>query len=69
MNFSNPKEPIKLNKGDTKNNHPASQFQSSSLNSQNKLLNLSSNNNQNQNPSSSESGPLSNTSVIKTIVS
>ena len=64
-----PKEPIKLNKGDTKNNHRASQFQSSSLNSQNKLLNLSSNNNQNQNASSSESGPLSNTSVIKTIVS
>ena len=33
-----PKEPIKLNKGDTKNNHRTSQCQSSSLNSQNKTL-------------------------------
>ena len=56
-----PKEPIKLNKGDTKNNHRTSQYQSSSLNSQNKSLNPSSNNNQNQNASSSESEPLSNT--------
>ena len=56
------KEPIKLNKGDTKNNHRASQYQSSSLNSQNKSLNPSSNNNQNQNASSPESEPLSNTS-------
>ena len=57
-----PKEPIKLKKGDTKNNHRTSQYQSSSLNSQNKSLNLSSNNNQNQNASSPESEPLSNTS-------
>ena len=39
------KEPIKLNKGDTKNNHRTSQCQSSSLNSQNKSLNPSPNNN------------------------
>ena len=57
-----PKEPIKLNKGDTKNNHRTSQYQSSSLNSQNKSLNPSSNNNQNQNASSPESEPLSNAS-------
>ena len=57
-----PKEPIKLNKTDTKNNHRTSQFQSSSLNNQNKSLNPSSNNNQNQNASSSESESLSNTS-------
>ena len=40
-----PKEPIKSNKGDTKNNHCTSQFQSSSLNNQNKPLNPFSNNN------------------------
>ena len=57
-----PKEPIKLNKGDTKNNYCTSQYQSSSLNSQNKSLNPSSNNNRNQNASLSESQPLSNTS-------
>ena len=43
-------------------NHHTSQFQSSSLNSQNKSLIPSSNNNQNQNASSSESESLSNTS-------
>ena len=43
-------------------NHRTSQFQSSSLNSQNKSLIPSSNNNQNQNASSSESESLSNTS-------
>ena len=57
-----PKEPIKLNKGVTESNHRTSQYQSSSLNSQNKSLNPSSNNNQNQHASSPESGPLSNTS-------
>ena len=57
-----PKEAVKLNKGDTKNNNRTSQFQSSSLNNQNKSLNPSSNRNQNQNPSSSESESLSNTS-------
>ena len=56
-----PKEPNELNKGDTKNNHRTSQFQSSSLNSQNKLLIPSSNDNQNQN-ASSESEPLPNAS-------
>ena len=56
-----PKEAVKLNKGDTKNNNRTSQFQSSSLNNQNKSLNPSSNRNQNQNPSSSESESLSNT--------
>ena len=55
-----PKEPIKLNNGDT--NHRTSQFQSSSLNNQNKSLNPSSNNSQNQNATSSESESLSNTS-------
>ena len=40
-----PKEPIKSNKGDTKNIHCTSQFQSSSLNNQNKPLNPFSNNN------------------------
>ena len=57
-----PKEPIKLNKGDTNNNHCTSQYQSLSLNSQNKTVNQSSNINQNQNVSSSKSKPLSNTS-------
>ena len=57
-----PKEPIKLNKGDTKNNSPTSQFQSSSLNNQNKSLNPLSNNNQNQNASSSKSESLVSTS-------
>ena len=57
-----PKEPIKLNKGDTKNNNPTLQFQSSSLNNQNKSLNPSSNRNQNQNALSSESESLSNAS-------
>ena len=33
-----PKEPIKLNKGDIKNNHRTSQCQSLSLSSQNKTL-------------------------------
>ena len=60
--LSIPKEPIKLNKGDTKDNYRMSHFQSSSLNSQNKSLIPSSNNNQNQNASLSESEPLSNTS-------
>ena len=60
--LSIPKEPIKLNKGDTKDNYRTSHFQSSSLNSQNKSLIPSSNNNQNQNASSSESESLSNTS-------
>ena len=50
-----PKEPVKLNKGDTKNNNRTSQFQSSSLNNQKKSLNPSSNRNRNQNVSSSES--------------
>ena len=57
-----PKEPVTLNKGDTKNNNRTSQFQSSSLNNQNKSLNPSSNRNQNKNASSSESELLSNTS-------
>ena len=57
-----PKEPIKLNKGDTKNNHRASLFQSSSENNQDKSLNPSSNNNQNQKESPSESESLYNTS-------
>ena len=60
-----PKEPVKLNKGDTKNNNRTSQFQSSSLNNQNKSLNPSSNRNQNQNASSSESESLSNTSSMQ----
>ena len=60
--LSIPKEPIKLNKGDTKDNYRTSHFQSSSLNSQNKSLIPSSNKNQNQNASLSESEPLSNTS-------
>ena len=55
------KEPIKLNIGNTKNNYCTSQLQSSSLNSQNKSLNPSSNNNQNQNTLSSKSESLSNT--------
>ena len=57
-----PKEPVKLNKGDTKNNNRTSQFQFSSLNNQNESLNPSSNRNQNQNASSSELESLSNTS-------
>ena len=52
------KEPIKLNKEDTKNNHGKSQFQSLSLNNQNKSLKSSSNNNQHQNASSFESESL-----------
>ena len=45
--FSTPKEPINLNKGDTKKNHRTSHCQSSSLNSENKSLNPSSITNQN----------------------
>ena len=56
------KEPIKLNKEDTKNNHGKSQFQSLSLNNQNKSLKSSSNNNQHQNASSLESESLANMS-------
>ena len=59
---STPKEPIKLNKGDTKNNYRTSQFQSWSLNNQNKSLNPLPSNDQNQNASSSESESLSSTS-------
>ena len=60
-----PKELIKLNKGDIKNNPRTPKYQSSSLKSQNKSFNPSPNNNQNQNASSSESEPLSNTSSRK----
>ena len=55
-------QPVKLNKGDTKNNSCTSQFQFSLLNNQNKSLNPSSNRNQNQKASSSESESLPNTS-------
>ena len=63
-----PKEPIKLNKRDTKSNYCTSQYQLSSLNSQNKSFNPSSNNNRNQNTSLSESQPLSNTSSSQSSV-
>ena len=57
-----PKGPIKLNKRDTKNNHPTSHYQSLSFKSRNKSPNPSSNNNQDQNSSSSESEASSNSS-------